>query len=139
MPRVVNHLKGQLSFVAGPDRVVLSVGANDVDGDLWSRVQTANAVKRLLERGEISVSGDVPKPAKKAEPKPKPMAQSMAEVGPVDLEEVAQRKATEVVSFVKLSADVDLLRDLKDMEDRKTVLAAIEDRIEELEDGSDVY
>lgn len=130
MVHVENTGRGKLNLRYG---VKLAPGVNDVDPESWDKCKVDPITQHYLQSQQIRVVSGLapasPRPAEDPVPPPMPTEPELPDL-PVSLEEM---KAKEAIAFVKESDNYQALELMLEHENRSTVKAAIEDRLDELD------
>jgi hypothetical protein len=126
MVRVENTGKGKLNLHHG---VSLAPGVNEVDSAAWDKCKQESLTQHYLGQQIVKVvSGSSVEPTVK----PKASAQK-PEVEP-GTQSLSGMKAKDAISYVGQCEDFAALEEWLDMEDRSTVVSAIEKRLQQLEE-----
>jgi hypothetical protein len=126
MPVILNH-GGTLNL---PD-VTLTKGATLVDPGAWARAAKHPAVKAHLSSGRLEIQRGAAKTptAKQAEPPPTPVPLPDPEPEPkVDIVTAVAAMSAKEACSAAATLEADALEALLEVETRKTVLAALEER-----------
>jgi hypothetical protein len=110
-------------------RVELLPGVNNVDDDAWRKCFQHKMTQIFLSTGQIRVIVA----AEDAAPTKDPVRDAPAPVEEAKPEEPVRMKAAEVVAAVRTSTDVEALHDLLHSDERLTVQAAVNARLDALE------
>lgn len=102
-------------------------GKNEVPDEIWEKVKDKKGVMGWLAGGVIEV-GDGPKPEPEAPKEP------VVDMKTTEVFDITSVKVSEAVPMVTEEEDVQTLMAWQDAESRKTVLEAIEGRLEDLDE-----